>query len=308
MSPPLTLGPAGWAVARARRVPFVFNIQDVFPDVADRARLPDGPPGDRRRPLARARHVPAVRRRHGALRRTGRQRARQDHAGSTRRVPTARPARCGSSRTSSTRRDPARRPRERLPAEHGLTGQAVVMYAGNVGLSQSLDLVLLAARSAPLDGPSGVRDQRRGAARRARGAPRPASTTSCFVDMQPKARLPEVLAAADVHVVPLRRPRLVERAVEAVLDPRRGPADRGQRRPGHRGRPHRRTRPVPASRCRPMTPRPSPPPSGGSSTSRRGGGPWGPRAGLRRGVGVARCGGRGLRGAVRGVGRPARRG
>ena len=34
MSPPLTLGVAGWAVARARRVPFVFNIQDVFPDVA----------------------------------------------------------------------------------------------------------------------------------------------------------------------------------------------------------------------------------------------------------------------------------
>ena len=27
-------GLAGWAVARARRVPFVFNIQDVFPDVA----------------------------------------------------------------------------------------------------------------------------------------------------------------------------------------------------------------------------------------------------------------------------------
>ncbi|MGZ4683561.1 MAG: glycosyltransferase, partial [Acidimicrobiales bacterium] len=34
MSPPLTLGLAGWSVARARRVPFVFNIQDVFPDVA----------------------------------------------------------------------------------------------------------------------------------------------------------------------------------------------------------------------------------------------------------------------------------
>src|SRR4051794_32119189 len=34
MSPPLTLGPAGWAVARSRRIPFVFNIQDVFPDVA----------------------------------------------------------------------------------------------------------------------------------------------------------------------------------------------------------------------------------------------------------------------------------
>src|SRR3954453_19193669 len=34
MSPPLTLGPAAWAVARARRAPFVFNVQDVFPDVA----------------------------------------------------------------------------------------------------------------------------------------------------------------------------------------------------------------------------------------------------------------------------------
>ncbi|MCB0972393.1 MAG: glycosyltransferase, partial [Acidimicrobiales bacterium] len=34
MSPPLTLGLTGWAIARSRRIPFVFNIQDVFPDVA----------------------------------------------------------------------------------------------------------------------------------------------------------------------------------------------------------------------------------------------------------------------------------
>src|SRR5262245_39076804 len=34
MSPPLTLGAAGWLAARARRAPFAFNIQDVFPDVA----------------------------------------------------------------------------------------------------------------------------------------------------------------------------------------------------------------------------------------------------------------------------------
>src|SRR5438094_4131465 len=34
MSPPLTLGLAGWVAARARGAPFVFNIQDVFPDVA----------------------------------------------------------------------------------------------------------------------------------------------------------------------------------------------------------------------------------------------------------------------------------
>ena len=34
MSPPLTLGLTGWAIAIARHAPFVFNIQDVFPDVA----------------------------------------------------------------------------------------------------------------------------------------------------------------------------------------------------------------------------------------------------------------------------------
>ena len=34
MSPPLTLGGAGWMAARRWGVPFVFNIQDVFPDVA----------------------------------------------------------------------------------------------------------------------------------------------------------------------------------------------------------------------------------------------------------------------------------
>ena len=34
MSPPLTLGLAGWMTARLRGAPFVFNIQDVFPDVA----------------------------------------------------------------------------------------------------------------------------------------------------------------------------------------------------------------------------------------------------------------------------------
>lgn len=34
MSPPLTLGMAGRAAATLRRAPLVFNIQDVFPDVA----------------------------------------------------------------------------------------------------------------------------------------------------------------------------------------------------------------------------------------------------------------------------------
>jgi colanic acid biosynthesis glycosyl transferase WcaI len=34
VSPPLTLGLTGWAIARARKGALVFNVQDVFPDVA----------------------------------------------------------------------------------------------------------------------------------------------------------------------------------------------------------------------------------------------------------------------------------
>lgn len=33
MSPPLTLGVTGWAIAKARRARYVFNVQDIFPDV-----------------------------------------------------------------------------------------------------------------------------------------------------------------------------------------------------------------------------------------------------------------------------------
>jgi colanic acid biosynthesis glycosyl transferase WcaI len=79
------------------------------------------------------------------------------------------------------------------------------MYAGNVGLSQSLELVLDAAeRLAGRDdvhfvvngqGAARGRLEQRG---RALGNVR-------FVDMQPAARLPEVLAAGDIHLVPLKR-------------------------------------------------------------------------------------------------------
>ncbi len=88
--------------------------------------------------------------------------------------------------------------------EHGLTGKQVVMYAGNVGFSQSLDLVLAAA-SHFADDPdvvfviNGGGSARPSLEREAAGLP-----NVCFVDMAPKERLPEVAAAADVHVVPLK--------------------------------------------------------------------------------------------------------
>jgi colanic acid biosynthesis glycosyl transferase WcaI len=89
--------------------------------------------------------------------------------------------------------------------EHGLGDRLVVMYAGNVGMSQSLDLVVEAARRlrdredvvfVVNGGGSALEDVVRSAA---------GLDNVRFVPAQPRERLPEVLATGDVHLVPLRR-------------------------------------------------------------------------------------------------------
>jgi colanic acid biosynthesis glycosyl transferase WcaI len=93
-------------------------------------------------------------------------------------------------------------------AEHGLAGKRVVMYAGNVGFSQSLDLVVAAARTLAErpDADDVVFVVNGGGSARPQIEEQAAGLDNVvFVDFQPKERLPEVLAAADIHVVPLRR-------------------------------------------------------------------------------------------------------
>ena len=206
MSPPLTLGLAGWAVARSRRVPFVFNIQDVFPDVAVELGMLTDP-----RVIAAA----------ARLERITYQRADAVTVLSDELAANVRAKLAVGRRGSASADDPTKvhvipnfvdtvavapAPTENAyRVEHDLVGKRVVMYAGNVGFSQSLDLVLAAAR-ALADRPdvvfviNGGGSARAGLVERAQGL-----ANVRFVDMQPKARLPEVLAAADVHVVPLKR-------------------------------------------------------------------------------------------------------
>jgi colanic acid biosynthesis glycosyl transferase WcaI len=198
MSPPLTLGAAGWAVAALRRAPFVFNVQDVFPDVAvELGVLTD------RRVIGAAewlerttyRGADAVTVLSEDLRANVAAKLRGRRPERVRVIPNfvdtewIRPA----PKDNGYRR------------EFDLDGKTVVMYAGNVGLSQSLDLVVSAAAAMAHDpdvvfvvnGGGSARDDLRRA-----GA---GLSNLRFVDMQPKERLPEVLAAADIHVVPLKR-------------------------------------------------------------------------------------------------------
>jgi colanic acid biosynthesis glycosyl transferase WcaI len=198
MSPPLTLGLAGWAVARMRRAPFVFNIQDVFPDVAVELGLITNP---------------SVIRVAAALERFTYQRSdavtvlsddlRVNVANKLRGRRTDRvrviPNFVDVDRIRPTTKENSYR------AEYGLTGKTVVMYAGNVGFSQSLDLVLAAATALAHDPDlvfviNGGGSARPDLERAATGLP-----NVRFIDSQSRERVPEVLAAADIHVVPLRR-------------------------------------------------------------------------------------------------------
>ena len=206
MSPPLTLGPAGRAVATARREPLVFNIQDVFPDVAVELGLLNG-----RRVIAAA----------SWLERTSYRLSdavtvlSDDLADNVRtKLTSGLDAERADREAAKVRVIPnfvdtdRIRPDDRensYRADYGLSGRKVVMYAGNVGFSQSLDLVLLAARSFAVTRPEVVFVINGGGAARPELEAAAADLPNVrFVDMQPAERLPEVLAAADVHVVPLR--------------------------------------------------------------------------------------------------------
>jgi putative colanic acid biosynthesis glycosyltransferase WcaI len=197
MSPPLTLGLTGWAIAVARRAPLVFNIQDVFPDVAvDVGAITDT------RVIAAAR----------ALERASYRMAdavtvlSDDLADNVRAKIT--PAARGKVRVIPNFVDTdAIVPLDRHTAyrrELGIGEETVVMYAGNVGLSQSLGLLVHAARA--LVGEPVVFVVNGGGSSLAGLEADTAGLPNVrFAPYQPAHRLGEVLATGDIHLVPLRK-------------------------------------------------------------------------------------------------------
>jgi colanic acid biosynthesis glycosyl transferase WcaI len=197
MSPPLTLGLAGWVVARAGRAPFVFNIQDVFPDVAIEAGVLRG---DRVISASRAlerftyRRADAVTVLSDDLRGNLTAKLGQTDARRVKVIPNF---------IDTGRIEPGPRLNS-YRNEFELGDRQVVMYAGNLGFSQPVGLLLDAA-AAFVDRDDVVFVVNGG------GAARPALEAQAadlpnvrFIGLQPKERLAEVLAAADVHVVLLR--------------------------------------------------------------------------------------------------------
>lgn len=194
MSPPLTLGLTGWTTHLVRRGPLVFNIQDVFPDAAVRT----GAITDRR--IVRAAEL---------LERISYHRAAAVTVLSDDLRANV------AAKVKPSRRDrvhvipnfvdvDAIRPSPRdapLRAELGIGDEPLVLYAGNVGFSQSLELLLAAARAMPevsflISGD--------GAAKSSLVAQAADLGNVHFAGYQPPERLRELLGIGDLHVVPLR--------------------------------------------------------------------------------------------------------
>lgn len=195
MSPPLTLGLTGWVTHLVRRGPLVFNIQDVFPDAAVETGAITN-----RRIIAAARWLEKVSYHRSAavtvlsddLRDNVAAKVAPAHRQKVRVIPNfvdtdfIRPA----DRMTSFR------------AELGIGTEPVVLYAGNVGFSQSLEMVLDAATRFP-DVAFVINGD--GAAAASLREQASSSPNVRFTGYQPKSRVPEVLATGDIHLVPLRK-------------------------------------------------------------------------------------------------------
>ena len=194
MSPPLTMGLTGWVTHLVRRGPLVFNIQDVFPDAAvQTGAITNGAVIAVARWLERLSY-------HRAAAVTVLSDDLRDNV-----AAKMRPSRRNRVHVIPNFVDTDFiSPLDRMTpyrTELGIGTEHVVMYAGNVGFSQSLELLLAAARELPevtfvINGD--------GAARRDLEQQAAGLTNVRFAGYQPRERVPEVLASADVHVVPLR--------------------------------------------------------------------------------------------------------
>ncbi len=194
MSPPLTLGLTGRLITACRGGRLVFNIQDVFPDAAIttgaiRHPLIIGLASRLERWSYRASDVVVV--------------LSDDLADNVRaKVPVSRRERVrvipnfvDTQAITPTTRNTSYR------AELGIGDEVVVMYAGNVGYSQSLDVVIDVARTMPeltfvINGDGSARSTLESAAK--------GLSNVRFAGYQPIERLSEVLATGDIHLVPLR--------------------------------------------------------------------------------------------------------
>ncbi len=202
MSPPIFMGDAAWLLAKRCRAPFVFNTQDIFPDIAVDLRALTNP-----RVIAAARwYERALYRRADAI--TVLSTDQRDNVRA--KLP---PHRRDRVRIIRNVVDLERiRPVEEVEREanpyrqrHGLSDKTVVMYSGNVGLSQSFDLIREAATHWADDESVQFVVNGEGAAHAEVAAWASRLDNVTMIPFGPRHEVPQILGAADLHLVLLKQ-------------------------------------------------------------------------------------------------------
>ncbi len=198
MTPPIFLGDAAWLAARRWRVPMVFNTQDIFPDVA----IDLGVLTDERVIAVARRHERSLYRRADAVTVLS-----QDQADNVmaKLPPAQRDKVVTIHNFVDLERIPVVERENEYRRRHGLEGKTVVMYGGNVGLSQSFDLIRFAAERWAGDDQVRFVINGEGAARPevdrwAAGLP-----NVVVADFVPRSEVATLLGAADVQLILLKR-------------------------------------------------------------------------------------------------------
>lgn len=195
-SPPLTLGVVDHALSRLKRVPFVYNLQDLFPEAAVRLGVLTNPKviaGFERLEkwvYRKAHHLSVI---SEGFRQHLLAHGVPDHKISV--IPNY---------TDTTFIQPRPQAGNPFRIEHGLEDTFVVQFSGRMGYSQGLETVIAAWRM--LDDLSDVRLMMVGdgqaqemVAAELRDDPR-----AVVLPTQPRDALPDLLAASDVGLAPLR--------------------------------------------------------------------------------------------------------
>jgi glycosyltransferase involved in cell wall biosynthesis len=216
-SPQLLVGVAGYLVARARRLPFVFEVRDLWPQSIDAV----GATGQRSllyRTLDGVANF--LYRRADRIVLDGEWKRRELVAQG---VPAEKTAVIRNGVAEDFALDPeseaAREVRRKVRREQSWDGKFVVVYVGTLGMAHGLETVLHAAnrlRECPqvafvLIGEGAERD------RLTRQAHELSLENVTFLRKHPREMIPAFLTAADACLVPLRRKEVFKTAIPSKM-------------------------------------------------------------------------------------------
>jgi len=198
MSPPIFLGDAAYIAAKKNRAPFVFNTQDIFPDIAIELNALTN-----KRVIATAkRYEKSLYKRADAV--TVLSSDQQNNVSKKITKDSFEKIKIIHNFVDTNRIKPVDKIGE-YRKKHNIENKKVVMYSGNVGLSQSFDLIEQAAKKWENDSSVVFVINGEGAARPQVDGWAKNCPNVLVANFGPREEISSILGAADIHLILLKK-------------------------------------------------------------------------------------------------------